>query len=94
MSIFNRFATAGIKPDLTFIVDVDVVKGRQRGTCSDRMETEEEGYHQRVREGYLRLARRSKKRVRVLDGGKTIDVLAHEVVQHVQALLTRKGYTL
>lgn len=92
MSIFNRFATAGIKPDLTFIVDVDVLKGRKRGTLSDRMETEDELYHQKVRDGYLRLAHRSKKRIKVLNGEKPIEVLNNEVVRYVQEFLTRKGY--
>lgn len=94
MSIFNRFATAGIKPDLTFIVDVDVAKGRERGTVYDRLETEDEHYHQKVRNGYRRLARRAKKRIKVLDGEKSIDALKREVARYVQEFLMRKGYTL
>ncbi|UCG92207.1 MAG: dTMP kinase [candidate division WOR-3 bacterium] len=94
MAVFNRFATAGIKPDLTFIVDVDVTKGRERGTVYDRMETEGEQYHQKVRDGYMRLARRAKKRIKVLDGEKSIDALRSEVIHYVQEFLTRKGYAL
>lgn len=94
ISIFNRFATAGIKPDLTFLVDIDVSKGRGRGVFDDRMETEDEVYHQKVREGYLRLAHRAKKRIKILDGVKSVDVLKSEVIDYAKDLLTRKGYKL
>ncbi len=94
ISIFNRFATAGIKPDLTFLVDIDVAKGRERGIFDDRMETEEEHYHQQVREAYLRLARRSKKRIRILDGLKPVEELKKEVITYVEELLMKKGYKL
>ncbi len=94
ISVFNRFATAGIKPDLTFLFDIDILKGRERGVFDDRMETEEKVYHQKVREGYLRLARRAKKRVKLLNGEKPVDVLENEVIEYVKEFLIRKGYKL
>jgi dTMP kinase len=94
ISIFNRFATAGIKPDLTFLVDIDVLKGRARGIFDDRVETENEFYHQRVREAYLTLARRAKKRIKILNGERPIDFLKDEIVKYVKELLIRKGYRL
>ncbi len=94
ISVFNRFATAGIKPDLTFLVDIDITKGRERGVFDDRMEKEDMMYHRKVREGYLRLARRSKKRVKILDGIKSVDVLRDEIIDYVKKFLIRKGYTL
>lgn len=94
ISIFNRFASAGIKPNLTFLVDIDISKGRERGVFNDRMETEDEVYHQKVREGYLWLARRTKKRVELLDGEKPVDVLKNEVINYVKKFLLRKGYKL
>jgi len=94
ISIFNRFASAGLKPDLTFIVDADITKRHERGKYSDRMETENENYHQKVRGGYLKLAHRAKKRIKLLNGEKPIDVLKEEVIKHVTNLLIRKGYKL
>lgn len=94
IAIFNRFATAAIKPDLTFIFDIDVSRARQRGTFGDRMESEDKSYHQRVRNGYLKLAHRAKKRIKVLDGAKSVDVLKSEVVNYVRKFLTRKGFKL
>lgn len=92
ISVFNRFATAGIKPDLTFLFDIDILKGQERGVFNDRMEAEEKVYHQKVREGYLRLALRAKKRIKVLDGEKPVDVLENEVIEYVKEFLSRKGY--
>jgi len=94
IAIFNRYATAGIKPDLTFIVDMDVLKARQRGVFDDRLETEAEVYHQKVREGYLKLAHRAKKRIKVLDGDRPADLLKIEIQNYVQKFLTGKGYKL
>jgi dTMP kinase len=94
ISIFNRFATAAVKPDLTFLLDIDISKGRERGDFNDRMETEDEMYHQRVREGYLRLAKRAKKRIKILNGDKSPEELKEEVLKFVKELLMRKGYKI
>jgi dTMP kinase len=90
--IFNRFAAAGIKPDLTFLVDVDTAMRKERGKFEDRMETEDEMYHQKVRRAYSSFAKRSKKRFRVIDGNKAVDAIHEEVISHVTKLLRRKGY--
>jgi dTMP kinase len=94
ISVFNRFATAGIRPDLTFLVDLDIAKGRVRGVFDDRMETAGKTYHQKVREGYLKLAHRAKKRIKILNGEKLLDDLKREVVDYTKAFLIRKGYKL
>ncbi|MCX7994934.1 MAG: dTMP kinase [candidate division WOR-3 bacterium] len=94
IAIFNRFASAGLKPDLTFLVDLDIPEGRARGKCTDRMEQESFSYHRDVRDGYLRLARRAKKRIKILDGRKQVDELKAEVINYVKELLERKGYRI
>ncbi len=94
VSVFNRFASAGVKPDLTFLVDIDISKGRARGVFDDRMETENVDYHQKVREGYLKLAHRSKKRIKVLDGEESVDILKDVITNYVKVLLAKKGYKL
>lgn len=92
IAIFNRFAAAGIQPDLTFLVDINASVRKERGKFNDRMETEAEVYHQKVRHAYRLLAARSKKRFRVLDGKKAVSVIHDEVIHHVTELLKRKGY--
>ena len=94
ISVFNRFATAAIKPDLTFLFDIDIGEGRARGIFDDRMETAGNTYHERVRQAYLRLAHRAKKRIRILDGAKDLDKLKKEVIDITKTFLIRKGYKL
>jgi dTMP kinase len=94
ISVFNRFATAGIKPDLTFLVDIDIAKGKNRGVHNDRMEREDKMYHQRVRGAYLKIAHQSKKRIKVLDGERSVAALNEDVIRHVKSLLTAKGFKI
>jgi dTMP kinase len=94
ISVFNRFATAGVKTDLTFLFDLDIAKGRKRGIFDDRMETAGNTYHEKVREAYLQVARRAKKRIKILDGEKDLDELENEVIAYAKAFLTKKGYKL
>ena len=66
----NRFATAGLEPDLTIVIDLDPAEGLARATGSgaDRLEAEELAFHERVREGFLRIAAEERGRVVVVSG--------------------------
>lgn len=71
----NQFATDGLRPDLTILLDLDPRIGLERCTWSaraevasrDRIEAEPLAFHQRVREGYLALARQEPGRIRLID---------------------------
>lgn len=54
----NSSATQGLKPDLTILLDIAVGDGlsRKRGKKQDRFELEDIAFHQRVRDGYLKMA--------------------------------------
>jgi len=58
----NAFATFGIIPAVTFILDSNVRRGLKRARRSDRMELKSMVFHQRVRKGFLTLARKNKNR--------------------------------
>lgn len=94
IAVFNRFATSGLCPDLTFLIDFDARKRHERGKSRDRMETENDAYHDRVRQGFLKLARRARKRVKILDGEKPVAELTREVVLQSKKMLLNKGYKL
>jgi dTMP kinase len=51
----NQFATSGLVPDLTIVLDLDPAEGliRATGGGADRLEAEEPAFHERVREGFL-----------------------------------------
>lgn len=71
----NEFATGGVVPDRTIVLDIDPQVGLVRATTAgaDRLEREELLFHQRVRDGFLSIAREEPHRVRVVDGSGTIE---------------------
>ncbi len=89
----NKLATASLKPHLTVLVDVPVGvgQGRKESDNLDRLERERVEFHERVRGGYLQLARRAPGRFKVVDGALPADELEGLVFRHVEELLKRKG---
>jgi len=91
----NRFAVAEAVPDLTFLLDIDVVAGldrvvrRTNGDAEgrDRFEREEIAFHERVRAGYLELAAEQEGRFRVIDASREPDVVAEEIWRNVSPLI-------
>jgi len=53
----NRIATRGIKPDLAFIIDINPEIGLSKEVVKDRFSAKGLEYHQKVRQGYLEVAR-------------------------------------
>lgn len=86
----NRFATGGIRPDLTLILDVPVEVGlarqRNQGGTADRMEREGRAFLERVRNGYLALADRDPS-ARLVDAAAPADEVHRVVVDAVQEAL-------
>lgn len=58
LKLIVEFATGGLKPDLTLLLDLDVGEGlqrREKGGDWNRLDAYDLGFHQRVREGYIQL---------------------------------------
>jgi dTMP kinase len=96
VSRLNKLATSGIMPSLTFLVDVPVDRGfeRIRGREFDRFETEDPEFHNRVREGYLTMARRAGRRFRILDGLKKKEELLQLTIEVALERLRKKRYRI
>jgi dTMP kinase len=88
-------ALENITPDLTFLLDLPVEVGLRRAwkrlekdqTQEDRFEKEALDFHQRIRDGYLTLARNEPGRIIVLDGMKDEGALHREIVSHLPGSL-------
>lgn len=79
--MLNEMAVNGRHPDLTFVFDIDVETSMKRvGDDKDRMESAGKEFHNRVRYGYLEIAKQEPKRVKVLDATKTIDEISKLVI--------------
>ena len=81
INMLNNLATNGKKPDLTFVFDVDVETSMKRvGKEKDRMESAGMEFHNRVRQGYLELAKQEPQRIKVIDATKSIEEIHKKVV--------------
>ncbi|MCL2438006.1 MAG: dTMP kinase [Coriobacteriia bacterium] len=90
INALNLFATEGIVPDLTFILDVspDVGLARAARTGSpDRLESENLDFHGKVREGFLAIARSEPDRVHVLDATGDAGIISEGIAAQVQKAL-------
>lgn len=83
MIAINEFAIDGAQPDLTLLLDLPVSDGfarlAQRGGVKDRIEREALDFHERVRAGYLELARRWPARFRIVDPRGDLEAVAEEI---------------
>jgi len=88
----SLWATEGLLPDLTVLLDLDIETGRARlddaRTRYDRLEAEAADFHHRVREAYLELAEAEPERFLVLDATEPVEVLAERIRSRVSELLT------
>lgn len=94
LAAVTRFAVDGLVPHLTFLLDVPVetslARARARRTADprwDRFEAGDRAFHQRLRDGYLRLAAAEPGRFRVVDGDRPPEVIGEEIRTEVLALL-------
>ncbi|MCU1507405.1 MAG: dTMP kinase [Microbacteriaceae bacterium] len=89
----SLWATEGLMPDLTILLDLDEGVGRERldeaRTRYDRLEAEKHDFHARVRAAYLALAEASPERFLVLPATDSIDSIAASVRSRVESLLRR-----
>ncbi|MBR0055933.1 MAG: dTMP kinase [Kiritimatiellae bacterium] len=88
----NRFAIGAAVPDMTLLLDVNVTLGLQRcikrqagqTVKHDRIESEALSFHEKVRRGYLELARREPERFRVIDAMRPVEAIHADVWAAVQ----------
>lgn len=76
------FATYGLKPDLTLLLDIDVSSGLGRKSTDaewNRLDAEELSFHLRVREGYRRLSNAEPLRWVTVDAGRPLDVVSNDI---------------
>lgn len=75
--MLDRWATGGLRPDLTVLLDVPIDVGRKRKHADDDIFFKEnDAFHTRVREGYLFLAAREPERWFVVDGTQSPEAIA------------------
>lgn len=79
----NQFATQGLDADLTVLLDLSVDESRKRrqnrsaqsGVAEDRIESEADSFHERVRQSFLSQARENPNKWLVLDASQSVESL-------------------
>jgi dTMP kinase len=92
----EKFVLGEIRPTLTFVFDLDLATMRKRQLRrvrpvneTDRLEQLPDEFHERVREGYLELARQEPDRIRVIDASLRENEIEEIIWKEWNALLSR-----
>lgn len=81
IDMLNNIATSGLKPDLTFVFDIDVETSMERiGKEKDRMESSGKEFFERVRQGYLKIAQKEPNRIKVINAVDSVENIHSKVV--------------
>lgn len=88
LKYLNNLATGSMKPDLTFVFDVSTDIAQTRvGAEKDRMEAAGTEFHQKVRNGYLEIAKQEPNRVKVVDANNNIQQVFEDTKQILEEFL-------
>ena len=88
LNMLNAIATDGKKPDLTFVFDIDVETSMSRvGAEMDRMESSGIEFFNKVRNGYLDIAKNEPDRVKVINANRTVTDISKEVVSIISDII-------
>jgi len=94
IATIHQLATSGLVPDLTFFLDLplsEVEKRMQRSKSGkDRMESNGQGFYEKVREGYLHLARQEKRFV-IIDAMQSVETIQETIWQKTEKLVSQKA---
>jgi len=89
----NRLVTGGLLPELTLVFDLPVSQGLARRRAhrheQNRLDRETGRFHERVRRGFLDLARRNPRRITVIDARKSPDGIEADVCDRVLTFLQK-----
>lgn len=83
----TAFATDNVVPDLTFLLDISYEEGFGRKAKDenlknlDRIEQRDRAYHEKVRQGYLKLAKEEPNRFVVIDASKSLEEIHEEIIK-------------
>lgn len=83
----NMWAVEDLVPDLTVVVDISAEEGRRRrGAVHDRLESEEDAFHQAIRQHFLAMAQGNPDRYLVVDGTQPPEEIHAEVMRRLEKI--------
>ena len=91
ISEINLWATQGLLPDLTVLLDVDASAGLDRATDPNRLEDEPESFHHAVVEAFRQRASADPDHYLVIPASNPVDVIAAQILDRVLTQLAKAG---
>lgn len=87
----NKYATGGVEPNLTVLLDIDVENSQKRSSGRtdrdlDRMEKEKREFHEAVRVHYLKQANQNPSKWLVLQASESVETLSSQLLEHLRKL--------
>ncbi|MBQ8476856.1 dTMP kinase [bacterium] len=87
INLLNNIATKSLKPDITFLFDIDIETAQTRvGKEKDRLEKESLEFHNKVKNGYLEIAKQNK-RIKVINSAQSIEDIFEQVKKYIDEIL-------
>ncbi len=90
LAVLEDWVQEGLQPDLTLLFDLPVAVAARRMASAarelDRFEQEEADFHERVRAAYLRRAAEAPGRIRVIDGGQSIEAIKKQLEEIITSV--------
>ena len=93
-----RVVAGDFKPDITFLLDIDVKVGLERSfkkaesmnTKELRFEKVDVSFHERLRKGYLELAQKEPDRFKVINAAQDIEVVHQDIIRAYESLVEKR----
>ena len=92
IAILGEFVQAQLRPDLTLLLDLPISLGLERAgkrSSPDRFESEAEDFFEKVRNGYLEIARREPSRVKVIDAAVSLKQVQRQIASILELFLNQ-----
>ncbi|MEK7433268.1 MAG: dTMP kinase [Cyanobacteriota bacterium] len=88
LEFLNNIATKGIKPDITIVLDIDpnISMERIQERKLDRIESEKIDFHNKVREGFLEIAKKEPERVIIINANESLE----QIKEQIESIIVNK----
>jgi dTMP kinase len=94
INLMAEWVQGDLQPDLTLLLDapaaIAMARTEKRG-AADRLDSEDAGFYQRVRDGYLDLAAAEPERFRVVDASQELEQVQAAIAVEIHRLLSNSS---
>ncbi|MCT4685706.1 dTMP kinase [Vallitalea sp.] len=89
----NKYATGGLEPDITILLDIDAEEGLKRKKNQrelDRLELQKFDFHKKVCEGYRKLAELHFDRIKKIDASESVENIHEEIINTIEHIINNR----